>query len=57
MLQQYDYATVGRVFEMKPNEVTASFGGLLCRLQGDRATLSQFEMDQRLFFLPKIVAA
>ena len=57
LLDNYDYAMHGTVFHYgheRGNQgvnVYVSFGGMLCRLQGEQRHLSNIELDQKLYCL------
>jgi len=61
LLDAYDYAMFGKVYKKVDGSGTkvavyASYGGLLMCLQGDRSDLDGLHLDDRVYFLMKIVA-
>ncbi|EZG56793.1 putative RNA polymerase subunit [Gregarina niphandrodes] len=55
LMEDYEYVCLGRVFHeddksAEKRAVYISFGGLLCQLIADKAIVSEFTMDKRLFF-------
>lgn len=56
LMDEHEYVMLGKIFseEDKPPErraVYISFGGLLCGVIADRAILSEFVLDKRVFIL------
>ena len=58
LLDSYDYVMHGRIFKIEHKEkeaqtilISASFGGLLLRLEGDQSQLDNFSPDMRFYLL------